>query len=52
MNNIHDMGGMEGFGKIKRQKKEVLFKHRWEALVFAASVLVSGGILDEMCFSR
>lgn len=52
MNNIHDMGGMEGFGKIKRQKNEALFKHRWEALVFAASRLVNPGNIDEKRYTR
>ena len=26
MNSVHDMGGMEGFGEIKRQENEPLFK--------------------------
>ncbi len=52
MNNLHDMGGMEGFGKIKRQQNQPLFKHRWEELVFAATRLVSVGNIDEKRYTR
>ena len=52
MNNIHDMGGMEGFGKIKREENQSLFKHRWEELVFAASRLVKVGNQDEKRYTR
>jgi nitrile hydratase beta subunit len=52
MNNIHDMGGMEGFGKIKREENQSLFKHRWEELVFAASRLVKVGNIDEKRYTR
>ena len=52
MNNVHDMGGMEGFGKIKRQQNQPLFKHRWEELVFAATRLVNVGNIDEKRYTR
>jgi len=48
MNNVHDMGGMEGFGEIKRQKDEPVFKHRWEAEVFAVNRLVNVGNIDDI----
>ncbi len=52
MNSVHDMGGMEGFGKIKRQENKPLFKLRWEEQVFAASRLVNVGNIDEKRYTR
>ena len=52
MNSVHDMGGMEGFGKIQRQENESLFKHRWEEQVFAVSRLVDAGNIDEKRYTR
>jgi len=47
MNGIHDMGGMDGFGKVQPQDGEA-FHDTWEKQVFAASLLVrTGGSLDE-----
>ncbi len=47
MNGIHDMGGMDGFGKVQPQDGEA-FHDTWEKQVFAASLLVSTGTsLDE-----
>ncbi len=47
MNGIHDMGGMDGFGKVQPQDGEA-FHDTWEEQVFAASLLVrTGGTLDE-----
>ncbi len=47
MNGIHDMGGMDGFGKVQPQDNEA-FHEDWEKQVFAASLLVrTGGSLDE-----
>ena len=34
MNSIHDMGGMHGFGPIKREANEPVFHHAWEGRVF------------------
>ena len=31
MDGIHDMGGMHGFGPIKREENEPLFHHPWES---------------------
>jgi len=52
MNSVHDMGGMDGFGKIKRQENEPLYKLRWEEQVFAASRLVNVGNIDEKRYTR
>lgn len=38
MNGIHDMGGMHGFGPIKREENEPVFHHPWEGRIFAISV--------------
>ena len=35
MNSIHDMGGMHGFGPIKREENEPVFHHAWEGRVYA-----------------
>lgn len=35
MNGIHDMGGMHGFGPIKRDDSEPIFHAAWEARLFA-----------------
>ncbi|WP_089937183.1 nitrile hydratase subunit beta [Candidatus Entotheonella palauensis] len=34
MNGIHDMGGMHGFGPVKREDHEPVFHHEWEGRVF------------------
>ena len=39
MNGIHDMGGMDGFGKVQPQDSEA-FHERWEKQIFVASRLV------------
>lgn len=31
MNGVHDMGGMYGFGPVKREENEPVFHERWEA---------------------
>lgn len=33
MNGVHDMGGMHGFGPVKREENEPVFHERWEARV-------------------
>lgn len=35
MNGVHDMGGMQGFGPIKREENEPVFHTRWEGRVRA-----------------
>ena len=30
MDGIHDMGGMDGFGRVKREADEPVFHHEWE----------------------
>lgn len=35
MNGVHDMGGMQGFGAIERERDEPVFHARWEARTFA-----------------
>ncbi len=35
MNGIHDMGGMDGFGKVEAEKNEPVFHGRWEGAVMA-----------------
>jgi len=35
MNGVHDLGGMEGFGRVEREDAEPVFHARWEAEVLA-----------------
>jgi nitrile hydratase subunit beta len=35
MNGVHDMGGMDGMGPIRREQDEPVFHAPWEARVFA-----------------
>ncbi len=35
MNGIHDMGGMDGFGKVEPEPNEPMFHAEWEARVLA-----------------
>lgn len=35
MNGVHDMGGMDGFGKIEPETNEPVFHANWEARVMA-----------------
>ena len=37
MNGIHDMGGMHGFGRVKREENEPVFHEDWEKSVVAMS---------------
>lgn len=37
MDGVHDMGGMDGFGKVEPEKDEPVFHHRWESRVLAMS---------------
>ena len=38
MDGIHDLGGMQGFGKIETETDEPVFHHEWEKRVFALSM--------------
>ncbi|MBB3064960.1 nitrile hydratase subunit beta [Limibacillus halophilus] len=38
MNNIHDMGGMQGFGAIPIEENEPVFHSEWEAKAMAITV--------------
>ena len=35
MNGVHDMGGMDGFGKVEVEKNEPSFHEPWEGRVLA-----------------
>jgi len=35
MNGVHDMGGMDGFGKVKPEPNEPVFHEKWEGRVMA-----------------
>ena len=37
MDGVHDMGGMDGFGKVQPEPNEPVFHHRWEGRVLAMS---------------
>jgi nitrile hydratase len=37
MDGVHDMGGMDGFGKVEPEQNEPVFHHRWEGRVLAMS---------------
>ncbi len=41
MDGVHDMGGMDGFGKVEPEANEPVFHHRWEGRVVAMSRAVS-----------
>jgi nitrile hydratase beta subunit len=44
MNGVHDMGGMDGMGRIVREDNEAVFHEEWEARVYALTrVLRAGG---------
>jgi nitrile hydratase len=49
MNTIHDMGGMDGFGPIERERNEPVFHAEWERRMFALSfgIAVSVGTDDD-----
>jgi len=50
MNGIHDMGGMDGFGKVQPQDNEP-FHEDWEKQVLFATFLVrTGSTVDESRF--
>src|SRR5262249_47520386 len=35
MDGVHDLGGMQGFGRVEREEAEPVFHARWEAEVLA-----------------
>src|ERR1044071_6087755 len=37
MDGVHDMGGMDGFGKVEPEPNEPVFHHPWEGRVLAMS---------------
>lgn len=41
MNNIHDMGGMQGFGPVIREENEPVFHADWERRVLGVLVTVA-----------
>ena len=41
MNNVHDMGGMQGYGPIEIDDERVVFHHAWERQAFALTVLTN-----------
>ena len=42
MDGIHDMGGMDGFGKVEPEAHEPVFHERWEGRVLAMSRVMGG----------
>jgi nitrile hydratase beta subunit len=55
MNGVHDMGGMDGFGKVEPEPNEPTFHHDWEARVMAVVRVMgaNGGLgIDSQRFAR
>lgn len=55
MNGVHDMGGMDGFGKVEPEANEPTFHHEWEGRVMAMvrAMGANGGInIDSQRFAR
>ncbi|MBI1201711.1 MAG: nitrile hydratase subunit beta [Rhodopseudomonas sp.] len=55
MNGVHDMGGMDGFGKVDAEPNEPVFHHDWEGRVMAMvrAVGANGGLnIDAQRFAR
>ena len=42
MNGIHDLGGMDGFGRVNPEVDEPVFHQQWEATVFGISMTALG----------
>jgi nitrile hydratase len=40
VNGIHDMGGLDGFGRVEVEAEEPVFHHAWERSVFRAAAAV------------
>ena len=43
MDGVHDLGGMQGFGRVEREEDEPVFHARWEAEVWAMMRAAGGG---------
>jgi nitrile hydratase beta subunit len=41
MNNVHDMGGLQGFGPIQKSTDKQVFHHAWEARAFAVTMAMN-----------
>ena len=55
MNGVHDMGGMNGFGKVEPEPNEPTFHAAWEGRVMAMvrAIGANGGLnIDAQRFSR
>jgi nitrile hydratase len=55
MNGVHDMGGMDGFGKVEVEKDEPAFHEKWEGRVHAMvrAIGAHGGLnIDVQRFAR
>jgi nitrile hydratase subunit beta len=55
VNGVHDMGGMDGFGKVEPEPNEPMFHERWEGRVLAMvrAMGAAGAFnLDTFRFSR
>ena len=55
MNGVHDMGGMDGFGKVEPEANEPTFHERWEGRVMAMvrAMGANGGVnIDSQRFAR
>ena len=55
MNGVHDMGGMDGFGKVEPEANEPTFHEAWEARVMAMvrAMGANGGLnIDSQRFAR
>ena len=55
MNGVHDMGGMDGFGKVEAEPNEPTFHEKWEGRVMAMvrAVGANGGLnIDSQRFAR
>ena len=42
MDGVHDLGGMQGFGRVEREEDEPVFHARWEAEVWAMMSAAGG----------
>ena len=43
MNGLHDMGGMQCFGRVEEEADEPLFHHDWERRAFALTLALGAG---------
>ena len=53
MNGVHDLGGMQGFGPIRREENEPVFQFPWEGRVFGMSIALGAhGIHDNLALGH